>query len=293
MTRFLYFFFIVSCCLSGPPYALAEQQATESLLARKARDIIKKNDFGDHRRLFTDDHNPPHLAYTGLLPPEFRNHVLPRLTSHQTLLDAGAGEMHAMEEYIESHPRGAHVVAYSHKLIRTLPPHPRLLPLSGQFLENIDLGQVGPFDVIIDVYGVYAYTSDPLLIVKKYLNALKVGGLAYIIVGVDESFKTLESEVASMPLENFIADQIRSVGHEASIIETPVIFPHKGRRIKAKTSFTLKIEKKHNRSPLWPRLHLAEMEETARPPLMTFFDEPAKEPSLCQKILSFFGKSNR
>ncbi len=52
--------------------------------------------------------------------------------------------------------------------------------LSGRYLEDYRASEIGQVDLITDLYGPFAYTARIDLVLKKYLELLKIGGKAYI-----------------------------------------------------------------------------------------------------------------
>lgn len=57
--------------------------------------------------------------------------------------------------------------------------------LTGRFLEDIPDAELGTNDIITDVYGPLAYSGKPHEVLRKYLNALKPDGQAFVFLGTD------------------------------------------------------------------------------------------------------------
>jgi SAM-dependent methyltransferase len=77
----------------------------------------------------------------------------------------------------------------------------------GRLLEDIPYQELGRFDVIIDNYGPYAYSSDPAVVFHKYLHLLSVNGQLFIQTGHrDRQLVEVPGEAltATITLENYL-----------------------------------------------------------------------------------------
>lgn len=82
----------------------------------------------------------------------------------------------------------------------------------GRLLEEIPNQELGRFDIIVDNYGPYAYSSDPMAIFHKYLHLLNKGGQLFIQTGHrDRQLVEIPSEnvTSTMTLENYLMNYFK------------------------------------------------------------------------------------
>jgi hypothetical protein len=125
------------------------------------------------------------LDYSYMLGADYERDIV-ALPENSHYLDAGAGNAYAILNYLVRHINPIK----SHKITAigyVKPPEiPDSLPdrdfryLSGRFIEDISAKEIGPTDLISDVFGPFSYTASIDLILQKYLEVLNVNHSAYI-----------------------------------------------------------------------------------------------------------------
>jgi SAM-dependent methyltransferase len=107
-------------------------------------------------------------------------------------VDSGAGQASALLGFLEMQEgkNKTEVTGISHKnLVRGKTPN-GLSYLSGKYLEEIPSEKIGKADLITDVYGPFAYSPRPEVVLQKYFDLLKPSGEAYIFLGTSYTLGT-------------------------------------------------------------------------------------------------------
>lgn len=160
--------------------------------------------------------------YAQLLPQSFLDR-LSSLKPSDHWLDAGSGEMFALEDFfqtmvfnpnqllldsgpnygkartIQMDPNAIRLAAdalnhkdyldkpkvtgVSYRMFRPAPNNPHLSVKTGRFFEDIPIEEFAQTDLITDVYGVASYTPKLWEVLSRYHKILKPGGKAYIFIG--------------------------------------------------------------------------------------------------------------
>lgn len=99
----------------------------------------------------------------------------------------------------------------------------------GRFLEEIPNQDLGKFDLIVDNYGPYAYSADPLSVFIKYLQLTQTGGSIFIQTGHrDRQLVEVPGHelTAHIPLEYYLRLVLQPlIQNKTLVIET---LPSKG-----------------------------------------------------------------
>jgi hypothetical protein len=168
-----------------------------------AREVIRTRKFASKRDL---------LAYLADFPSEFAEDLF-RLGPEHKLLDAGGGAFYFAEEVVslrklatgapELSPkvkprlttfldtpltRRPFVTAISLNLERkNIPTYEgRLRLIWGRFFSEIPETELGKFDLITDLKGIFAYSPDADEVLRRYLSLLNDSGVLYLYLGEDE-----------------------------------------------------------------------------------------------------------
>jgi SAM-dependent methyltransferase len=111
-------------------------------------------------------------------------------------LDAGGGDGKAVHDFISWNGSGqTQTTLLSYQTAAT--KKPRLDVMVGRFIENIPASELPQSDVITDVYGPFAYTTRPDLVLHKYLSRLKPDGVIFMSLGSDYGVFGRDDKVAT------------------------------------------------------------------------------------------------
>jgi hypothetical protein len=72
------------------------------------------------------------------------------------------------------------VTILSYRIERNIEASPRLRSITGRFFEDIEDSELGRFDIITDVYGVFSYTPSVDRTLARYLGMLEPNGAIYL-----------------------------------------------------------------------------------------------------------------
>ncbi len=180
-------FVLLLAALWAAPFAysgLDECAEAHKSLAR----VVEKNHYNRFRSLFT---------LVEMFGGEFEAD-LHNLTDKDHIIDGGAGEVAAMGQYLKKlwaegiiFFNDANVTAITYKMDphreNDLRTSPRLNLLTGKLLVDIPVERItqkfGKAKIIIDAWGVQAYTGTITEDLQKYVDCLKPGGKIYMAVG--------------------------------------------------------------------------------------------------------------
>ncbi len=117
------------------------------------------------------------------------------LPENSHFFESGAGEAHVLRQLTDGQfLRGKWVQLKSQKITAlgiAKPESPSITALAnnatrrfryleGKYLEDYALAEIGTCDFIFDQYGAFSYTARIDLVIRKYLELLKVGGKMYL-----------------------------------------------------------------------------------------------------------------
>lgn len=151
---------------------------------------------------------------------------LNRLGPEAHLIDGGAGEVVALQEYLESGPiEGlADATAITFRASDGIPSFSgHLHVIKGRLLEEIPNAEIGLADLIFDVYGAIIYSAAPDFVLQKYASLLKPNGAIYLVAGVSFDGKSLtpdnaiyiqNAEDKVQYLHQWIRDHVKGFGVE-------------------------------------------------------------------------------
>jgi hypothetical protein len=208
---------LASALLFLPVLAAGSERCDPRFLLRKV--VSGQGRRPDHTRGFTRSRDL--LEYLRSFPPEVGEKIA-KLDGKGLILDAGAGEAIAAEQLLQSDLESLllkdarnmkeqrvsiyqakdptrtiqeigkkpvqdrpTVLALSKEMDRTLDTAPyrgKLKLLTGHFLEDLPAHSLGKPDLILEHIGVFSYTENPSVVLKKYLDVLKPNGDIYLIV---------------------------------------------------------------------------------------------------------------
>jgi hypothetical protein len=153
------------------------------------------------------------------------------LSSDQVWLDSGAGRFKAISQYFREigeakvigvsveTPRDSSIIRY---LSKNYPK--RFKALLGSPIESYSNEELGPVDLITDYYGAFSYSPHPDIILRKYLDILKVGGRLDIFIWENASFVYVHGVpfklidwIGTIPGITFETENPRSGGRALSI----------------------------------------------------------------------------
>jgi hypothetical protein len=187
--------------LGGNPGKTFDWQNSPS--KETAREVIRTRSFSGKRDL---------LAYLSDFPPEFAEDLF-RLGPNQRLLDAGGGAFYFAEEMVslrklpepapELSPKvkprltsyldtpltqRPSVTSISLNLERkNIPSYEgRLRLFWGRFFAEIPETELGKFDLITDLKGIFAYSPDADEVLRRYLSILNDSGVIYLYLGEND-----------------------------------------------------------------------------------------------------------
>ncbi len=168
-----------------------------------AREVIRTRPFPLKRDLF---------SYLSEFPTEFAADLF-RLSPQQRLLDGGGGAFYFAEEVVSLRklPPSATglnakvksglsqfletpiskrplVTGISLNLERKHIPtyEGRLSLLTGRFFAEIPEVELGKFDLITDLKGIFAYSPDADEVIRRYLSLINDSGVIYLYLGEDD-----------------------------------------------------------------------------------------------------------
>lgn len=203
--------------------------------------------------------------------------VLTRPEAHW--FDSGAGHAFAVRQALQlphADNLKSTVVAYETGASST----DKLKVISGRFLETIADFEIPKSDLITDVFGPLAYSSNPHLVMQKYFNNLKPNGEIYIFLGARHELYGQTNQVitASGKVLN-LAQWIETIpGIKADLIRTT-----KEDDGTIYEMWTLRIRKEKNDIDV-PAIEMIAFKEGA-PPAMTFKEISANQGPIHQKSL--------
>ncbi len=177
-----------------------------------AREVIRTRKFASKRDL---------VSYLSDFPSEFADDLF-KLGPQAKLLDAGGGAFYFAEEVValrklpssskELSPKltprlstfldtplthRPQVTAISLNLERkNIPSYEgRLKLLWGRFFAEIPEEELGKFDLITDLKGIFAYSPDADEVLRRYVSLLNDSGVIYLYLGEDEKGFSFTSSV--------------------------------------------------------------------------------------------------
>lgn len=100
-------------------------------------------------------------------------------------IDAGGGDGNALLQYHSTHPTSK-VQSTLVSLESFAEPSEKVRVLKGRYIENIPHKEFIKADLITDVFGPMAYSSEPDKVLAKYLEILKPDGEIHIFLGSKE-----------------------------------------------------------------------------------------------------------
>lgn len=121
-------------------------------------------------------------SYTKALGEPFAKKIEELNTLEHHWIDSGAGDGVAVWEFLNNLNSKSLTSIVS--LETNLTSTDRLNVFKGRFLEEIPNSEFKKADLITDVFGPLAYSGQPDLILKKYLNILKDNGEIHVFLGV-------------------------------------------------------------------------------------------------------------
>ena len=178
--------------------------------------------------------------------------------------DSGAGHAIAVRQALEL-PKAknlkATIVAYETSAQSEF----RLKVLAGRFLENIGDHEIPSSHLITDVFGPLAYSSQPTVVIQKYLNNLKENGEIYLFLGSRHELFGLNNKVVTASGKVLtLAQWLEQIpGTKAELIKTQ--YDDDGSLYETWTMRITKIDSKA-KVPLVEIIHF----EEGAPPAMTF-----------------------
>lgn len=183
---------------------------------------------------------------------------------HSHWFDSGAGHAFAVRQALEL-PEARHlkstVVAYETSATSEGP----LKVIAGRFLENIADHEIPKSDLITDVFGPMAYSSQPHTVLKKYVNNLKENGEIYIYLGARHELYGESNKVVTAKGEVLtLGEWLKSIPG----LKTELIKTKKDDDGAFFYMWTLKITKEQGDVQI-PNLEMIHFKEGA-PPTMTF-----------------------
>lgn len=190
-------FLIVTLVFTSSAVGLAQEGFSPS--GEAAKETIRSRSFQARRDLTT---------YLRELPPEFAQD-LSLLGENSRLLDAGAGALYFAEQVVRSNevdPKAGKLlpavekyvggwlakkkppktVAVSLNLERKVPKLDKLEVIWGRFFAEISDQELGQFDLIVDLQGIFAYSPGADEVLRKYLRLLKPEGTLYLSLGSNQ-----------------------------------------------------------------------------------------------------------
>ncbi|MBI4405695.1 MAG: hypothetical protein HY537_16170 [Deltaproteobacteria bacterium] len=229
-------------------------------------------------------------SYLETLPTEFSYDLL-KLGGQSTLLDAGCGEAYFAEQYVAltsdieqqriligpvlmnfkallSKPsfQRAKTVAVDLKIRRTgIPSYGgRLKILTGRFFEEIPIEDIGPTDLITDLFGVFAYSPRVDDVLRRYFSLLKNQGTLYIFFGDEKENYGLKSFIEKQGGKIPLIEWVRRIpGLQVTTL--------KGSGGGRTAGISLKIQIKNRPDILVPELNLWHISDKhSGPPIRTY-----------------------
>ncbi len=160
--------------------------------------------------------------YESLLSDGAVAHIRTNLTAEDVWVDGGAGNFGAMWEYFQLKqgvpakrigiiPEISRPENYLNELLQK---DPQFIPLLGLTIEEADMIPSGKVTVITDVFGAFAYSKRPDLVLRQYLRWLKKGGVIYLAqrpgsgFGLAEHIHLEEDETYEMAWSYLILDKL-------------------------------------------------------------------------------------
>lgn len=100
-------------------------------------------------------------------------------------LDAGGGEGNALYQFYQTNPKSP-LTSTLVSLESFAEPTEKIKVLKGRYIEHIPSNELTQADLITDVFGPMAYSSEPHKVLAKYLEVLKPDGEIHIFLGSKE-----------------------------------------------------------------------------------------------------------
>lgn len=176
-------FLFLSAPLAGAVAPCHDFLISHELKAANLRHQANRYNIFRNATLYLDEFGPRFFEDIKRLP----------IDSHW--LDSGAGQARAMWQFVEGLAyNGQSVRIQSRGLTALAITNPRSLDihllskaqgrefryLEGKYLEDYRLEEIGNCDLITDLFGPFSYTARIDLVLKKYMELLKPGGVLYI-----------------------------------------------------------------------------------------------------------------
>lgn len=204
--RRVFSLFALACCIVATPHASAQQGAPACEAGRDPyaefcerfavyQQLVNLNTFPIHRTLrdqpkVSPDRPGGYFSYLGAFAGSFANR-LSDLNASQCWIDAGAGLAGAAREYLAPPYNGrGSVVAMGLKKPKDAALEGDLKNFRSRFVyaeqsvEHQPLRELCPGgaepQVISDIFGAFSYSPNPVGVLARYLEALPVGGQAFI-----------------------------------------------------------------------------------------------------------------
>lgn len=195
--------FCLVASASGSPGKAKSFGWENSPSKESAREVIRTRKFSGKRDL---------LAYLTDFPPEFAEDLF-HLGPQQRLLDAGGGAFYFAEEMVSLRkpPKGSSELSAALKpklttfLETPLTQRPPVTSISlnlerkniptyegrlklfwGRFFAEIPETELGKFDLIADLKGIFAYSPDADEVLRRYVQLLTDSGVIYLYLGSDD-----------------------------------------------------------------------------------------------------------
>lgn len=125
-------------------------------------------------------------SYISALGKDFKTKLLEIENKEQAhWLDAGGGEGNALYQFHQMNPKSS-VTSTLVSLESFAEPTEKLKVLKGRYIEHIPANELTKSDLITDVFGPMAYSSEPHKVLAKYLEVLKPDGEIHIFLGSKE-----------------------------------------------------------------------------------------------------------
>lgn len=175
----LTFILTTSLALAGSKQSCFKHYQKVSQLTLKAKDNLTKFElvFQRGRGLY---------SYISALGKDFKT-KLSEIESKENAhwLDAGGGEGNALYQFHQTNPKSS-LTSTLVSLESFAEPTEKLKVLKGRYIEHIPSSELTQADLITDVFGPMAYSSEPHKVLAKYLEVLKPDGEIHIFLGSKE-----------------------------------------------------------------------------------------------------------
>lgn len=198
-------FFILSLVLLNPAWS-QETDSSPCGWKEQSEAVIKKNQFVTGRGM---------KNYSVIFGPLF-DKGLELLNSGHHFMDSGAGEGKVISDYYKKEKNKApRMTAISYAMKENsqifFQSTSGVKALTGEYFENIPKEKLtenfGPVHLLVDLFGVMSYTSDPSLVLNTYLEILDSQGAIFLYMGQAFDNKVRMADEKEIPFKDWLMSQ--------------------------------------------------------------------------------------